>query len=378
MPARLSFDDRLWNPYAVENLEHSHPGLHGHLRKWFTAIGDFDDTSLLRLVNAKGADEVAKWHEKGSAALEAARHVALTLEPVTKALEQALAGSAPFPERQQLEDLLEAARRNRAALLEQAPALAAEALGSASGYADVKAAATKAVDETARRLEAMRERASGSPAPYRELQPVVDELRETWSALDRALAPLSRQDQRAVRDPMQERMAAAARTLCRALFLAKTRDRASGAFPMPGIAAPGDGVAERLAAAVARRDLAGAAATLAPWLRDAWTAGRLGEALDRSAAEIAAGFGLDVPPPPGDWHAGANPMTYEDVRARERTEAPVPAEVTTQNFVAWHVIEIRTEEEDEYLTDIGFLLTLYAISVRTPEGERIGYLALAE
>jgi hypothetical protein len=378
MTAGLSFDDRLWNPYAVENLQQSHPELHEKLRIWFDAIRDFDDTSLLKLINAKGADEVGKWREKGAAALEAARSVALRLEPVLRTLEQALAVATPFPEREQLSGLLEAALRNRAALLEQAPALVSEALASATAYAGSKAAASRAVEDAAKQLDAMLARSSDVSKPYRELRPMVAELAETWSVLDRALAPLSRQDQRVARSAQQERMSAAGRALCRNLFLAKMRDRKSGAWPMPEIAAPGDSAAQRLGAAIAARDFPAAADTLAPWLRDEWTVERLGREFDKSAAEIATGFDLGEAPPPGAWLVGSNPMTYQDVRHQNDAGAPVPVEVTAENFIAWHPMEIRTEDEDEYLTDIGCLMKLYTITVRAPEGQRIGHLAIAE
>ncbi len=79
MATQLSFDQRLWNTQAVENLRLSHPALHDRLRVWFGAQRDFDEKSLVDLVNAKGPDEVARYRETGEAALDEARLVAMSL-----------------------------------------------------------------------------------------------------------------------------------------------------------------------------------------------------------------------------------------------------------------------------------------------------------
>jgi len=360
MTERLEFDDRLLNRYAVENLERSHPAIHAALHAWFAAFGEFDDTA------------------PAHAAAAAIPAIVKTLDGAVAQLETALAVPAAFPEHAQLEALLESARANRIALVERAPAILSRILAQAGGYDVLRAEATAAVEQLAQRLEEMRARSEDDRHSYRELQPMVAELQAVWAALDRALDPLSRQDQRAVRGPQDARMRGAATALCRNLFALKLRDRAAGRWPAPTIAPPGDSAPERLAAALARGDTGAAHATLAPWLDDAWTEARLAETMRGSARATAAGFDLAEPPPAGAYAVGTNPMRYEDVR-QDRTEGPaVPVEVTGENFLGWFPIRIQTEAEDGYLTDLDTLASCYAIAVKTPAGQRIGYLRFEE
>ena len=375
MSDRLQFDDRLLNLYAVEDLEGTHPALHAALLAWFRAFGDFDDGSLGRLIAARGPADVERWKGPAQAALSRIPAVVATLDALIAELETAPSRGAP-DQRARFAELLQAARANRTVLVELAPALVARALDSTRDYDGARAAAAAAVARTVRRLEEMRARSEDASRTYAELQPMVAELQSTWEALDRALAPLSRQDQRAVRGAQDAAMRAAAAALCRNLFLRKMRDRAAGAWPAPTIAPPGDSAPERFAAALARGDYAAAHATLAPWLADAWTEERLAADLRRSAREIAAGFDLVEPPPAGAWSVGSNPMGYEDVRTL--SGAAIPAEVTAENFRGWFPIRVQTEEEDGFLTEMDTLVSLYAIAVDTPAGERIGYLRLEE
>ncbi|HEY7683686.1 MAG TPA: hypothetical protein VH879_13660 [Gemmatimonadales bacterium] len=377
MADQLNFDPRLWNPYAVANLEQSHPELHAALKTWFEALKPFEASDLLKLANARGPAEVAKWGEKGKAALADAPAVASTLGPVIAELKRARAGAAASPGREQLESLLQAAEQNRAALVDHAPAFVARALGSSDSHDALKAAAVAAVEATAFRLEQMLVRSQDESRSYRDLQPLVNELKETWAALDTALRPLSRQDQREVRGPQDRRMTGAATALCLNLFLRKMRDRQSGAWPMPEITPPGDSAPERFAAALARGDYAAAHTTLAPWLTTEWTVERLSQELRQSASEIAAGFDLEEAPPPGAYDVGSNPMSYAEVRNLGDAER-VPEEITAENFLRWVPIQIQTEEEDGYLTNIEYVLSLYTVAVSFDGAERIGYVKLAE
>ena len=378
MTDRLEFDDRLLNRYTVENLEHSHPAVHAALQPWFAAFGDFDHTSLDRLLAARGPAEVERWRTPAQAAVASIPAVVKTLDEAIARLEAALAATAPFAERAQIEGLLESARVNRTTLVERVPANLARALGPAGDYDAARAEAAAAVERTARRLEDMRAHSEDESQSYRDLQPMVAELQEVWATLDRALGALSRQDQRAVRGTQDARMRAAAAALCRNLFLQKMRDRATGRWPAPAIVPPGNSAPERFAAALTRGDYAAAHETLAPWLAGVWTDTRLAETVRASAREIAAGFDLAEPPPAGACHVSSNPMRYEDVR-QDRTEGPtVPVEVTEENFIGWFPIRIQTEEEDAYLTDMDYVASCYAIAVKTPAGEWIGYLRFEE
>ena len=374
MTDRLSFDDRLLNRYTVEDLEKSHPPLHSALQAWFKAFSDFDDTALAKLIAARGQADIDKWKDKGQAALASIPSVVRTLDGVILELESALA-RGPFPEREQLEALFASARKNRKVLVEDAPALAAKALRSVGAYDETKSEAAAAVARTAKQLEQMRDRSADASRPYRELQPLVEELKKTWAALDHALEHLSRQDQRAIREPQDARMREAAGTLCRNLFDRKMRDRASGAWPAPDIFEPGDAAPERLAAALARGDFTAAHGTLAPWVSAEWTLARLREEYTRNTREIAAGFDLSAPPPAGAWEVGANPLTLADLRGEDND---IAEEVTQANFLGWFPIRILTEEEDAYLTDLDYVATLYVIGVATPDGERIGFLRFEE
>src|SRR5262249_47211763 len=171
------FDDRLINRYTVEDLEKSHPALHNALLVWFKAFGDFDDGGLAKLVNAKSPDDVERAKPRAQAALDSIPGVVKTLDAVTAELEAALAAQAAFPERAQLEGLLESARTNRTALAERLPAMAANALGSPASYETARAAAVAAVTRTADRLEEMRARSADATKSYRDLQPTVAELK---------------------------------------------------------------------------------------------------------------------------------------------------------------------------------------------------------
>ena len=374
MTDRLSFDDRLLNRYTVEDLEKSHPPLFSALQAWFKAFSDFDDTSLAKLIAARGRTEVEKWKDKGQSALAAIPGIVQTLDTVIRELERVLVPGA-YPERDQLEQLLAAARINREALVDHAPALVAKALGSVGAYDETKSEAAAAVARTAKQLEEMRDRSADPSRSYRELQPLVEELKQTWAALDHALEHLSRQDQRAVREPQDARMREAAGALCRNLFDHKMRDRASGAWPAPEIFDPGESASERFAAALARGDYAAAYATLAPWVAREWRVERLREEFTRGATEIAAGFDLTEPPPAGAWEVGSNPLTLADLRGEDNDIAEA---VTAATFLGWFPIRILTEEEDAYLTDLDYVATLYVIGVATPDGERIGFLRFEE
>lgn len=52
--------------------------------------------------------------------------------------------------------------------------------------------------------------------------------------------------------------------------------------------------------------------------------------------------------------------------------------MTAESVRGWFPIQIQSEEEDSYLTDMDYLASLYAIAVATPDGERIGYLKFEE
>lgn len=376
MADRLAFDDRLLNRYTVEDLEQTHPALFAALQGWFKAFSDFDDTALAKLIAARGQAEINKWKAKGEAALASIPAVAQTLDAVIRELESALSPGDP-PERERLEGLLESAKKNRTALVDRAPALVATTLRSVGAYDATKSEAAAAVGRTAKRLEEMRDRAADESRPYRELQPLVEELKQTWAALDHSLAPLSRQDQRAVREPQDPRMRAAATALCRNLFERKMRDRAAGAWPAPEIPPPDDSAPHRLAAALARGDFACARATCAPWVAEQWPAERLEEEFRLSAGEIAAGFAMTGPPPAGGYEVGSNPLSFDEIRDDPLGE-DIPDEVTAENFGGWFPIQIQTEDEDAYLTDLAYLASLYAIAVKLPEGERIGFLKFEE
>lgn len=368
------FDDRLLNRYSVADLEQSHPALFAALQAWFKAFSDFDDTSLTKLIAARGQAEIDKWKAKGEAALASIPAVVQTLAAVIRELEAALK-ARDFPERHQLEGLLDSGLKNRSALADQAPALVAKTLGSVGAYDETKSEAAAAVARTAKKLEEMRDRSTDASRSYRDLQPLIEELKKTWAALDHALAPLARPDQRAVREPQESRMREAAQALCRNLFARKQHDRAAGTLSRPEIIQIDDSAPSRFAAALARGDCAAAHATLAPWTAAAWPVRRLEEELIRSASEIAAGFDMSEPPPAGRYEVGENPLSLDELK--DDTEG-IPDEVTVDNFLGWFPIQIQTEEEDSYLTDLDSLASLYVIAVSTSAGDRIGFLTFEE
>jgi hypothetical protein len=70
-------------------------------------------------------------------------------------------------------------------------------------------------------------------------------------------------------------------------------------------------------------------------------------------------------------------MSYAEVRNLGDAER-VPEEITAENFLRWVPIQIQTEEEDGYLTNIEYVLSLYTVAVSFDGAERIGYVKLAE
>lgn len=372
------FDDRLINRYTVEDLGRSHPALHAALLVWFKAFGEFDDGGLATLANARSPADVERAKPRAQAALDSIPGVVTTLDVVIAELEAALAATAAFPERAQLEGLLESARTNRAALVERLPAMAAIALGSPESYEAARGQAAAAVARTAQRLDEMRARSADATKSYKDLQPMVAELKSVWRELDQALSSLSRQDQRAVRGSEDARMRAAAQALCRNLFARKMRDRASGAWPARATVPSGDSAPERFAAALATGNFAAAVATLAPWLTSVWTAERFAEEMTRAARAVAENANLAEAPHAGAYEVSANPMRYDEMRREPAYRSGVPAEVTDENYRGWSNVQIQTDEEDGYLTDIDTLATLYVVVVSTSGGDRIGYLRLVE
>jgi hypothetical protein len=375
MIGRLEFDDRLLNPYAVDDLAAIRPALHRALQAWFSAFGDFDDTSLTKLLAARTPAEVERWRTKAEASLASIPSIVATLDAAIREIEAAQTDRSARIDPSRLHDLRQSAETNRVTLVEQAPALVAAALGAATGSDDGGAEAALVIERAVSRFEALRVRSEADSAPFRELQPLVALLQDTWNDVNRELATLSRPDQQAVRASGQARMRSAARAICDNVYRRKQHDRAAGRWPMPAIPSPGDPVPERFAAALARGELTAAHALLAPWLATAWTAEGLAAKVRESAEAAAAGLELGAPPPVAAWYVGQNPLTYGSVRASASLAAEVPGEVTADNYRAWYIIEWLTDDEDGYLTDLDSLARAYVAVVGTPDGDRIGHLA---
>ncbi|HKV73611.1 MAG TPA: hypothetical protein VJN95_03765 [Gemmatimonadales bacterium] len=374
MTDHLSLDARLWSLDRFRALEASHPSLYLGLKSCISAFGRVDIAALERLMAARGAEAVEPARRAGEPALHTATIVGGMLSQLIGRVEKAVAdaGGTGDPE---LAVLLEAARRNRTALLDEAPSRIAEALASSPEYARHRAAAVAAVDAAALHLELLRTRSARADAKYAELAPMVGDLKEVWAGLDRALAPLSRQEQDSIRGPKLEAMGAAAREIAGNLFGRKMRDRAAGDWPAPEIP-PGESAAERFAWALASRDFGTAGRLLAPWLAADWPAGRIEEEFTREVEASVAGFDLPAAPPPGAWEVGSNPLDLAGLR--EDLSEPVPAAINEDNYRGWWPIQILTEEEDGWLTDLAQLVSVYVIVVELGGRELIGYLRFGE
>lgn len=370
MSLSLALDARLWQPDQFASLEATHPSIYLGLKSCLSAYSRLDLAALLALIAARDSTAVAATRAKGEAALHTATIVGGMLSQLVAKAEKAVADSGPAAA-PALVTLLEAARRNRDAFLVEAPARVGEALASSPEYQQLRAAAFDAVNTAAAQLEAMRLRSDNPATPFRELQPLVERLKELWAGLDRALAPLSREQQEAIRRPLAERLSAAAKALTTNLYTRKAADRAAGAYPPPVIN-PGGTVPEQFAAALASGNYSAAATLLAPWLATAWPASRLKEEMERSAEEILAGFEIVTAPRPGGYDVGANPLELAELKD-DGTEQ-LPDEITEQNFRGWWPTQILTEEEDAWLTDIGYLANYFVIVVEVDGKERIGYV----
>jgi hypothetical protein len=370
VPASLFLDDRLWHLDTFSSLEQSHPSIIAGLKTCVGAYQRVDFDALRALIAARGEDQVTTAQKKGEAALHSAMMLGGMLNPLVQKLERAVGdagGSAPA----ELHLLLEAARQNRSALTEQAPALVAQALRSSPRHERIRAAAEEAVEGTVRRLESMRARSEQPSVPYRELAPMVERLKQIWAALDRALAPLSRQAQESIRRPLADEMTTAARALTRNLYLRKSEDRGRGAWPPPVIN-PGGTVPEQFAAALASGNYSAATTLLAPWLTAEWPAARLRESMEQAAEEIMTGFDLPVAPRPGGYDVGANPLELAELR--EDGMEIIPEDITEDNFRGWWPTQILMDEEDAWLTDIGSLASYFVLVVEVEGKQRIGYL----
>jgi hypothetical protein len=283
--------------------------------------------------------------------------------------------------RLRLEGLLASARTNRAAFLgAQAAVDAARASAVDAGVLATRA--TQALEEAERRLDAMVATAADEAAPYARLEPLVEELRALWDDVDAALEPVMERERRALRAPFDRRLREQAGILCRRLFAALSRDRASGAWPRPKVVVPDDAphahsAAATFALALARDDGQAAHAALAPWLQATWTPQRLREAVATDVAPTLAFYeGLAHAPAPAKVRVVTNPLAFEDV-AGDETE-PLPAEVTADNFHEWHPVEILTDEIDAWLTDWGIWCSMFVATVRTQDGEKVGYFRIGD
>ncbi|HTO73930.1 MAG TPA: hypothetical protein VMJ30_08925 [Gemmatimonadales bacterium] len=374
MTDHLSLDERLWDLDHYQSLESSQPSLYLGLKSCISAFSRVDLAALDRLMAARGAAEVEPARGAGELALHTATIVGGMLSQLIGKLETAVTGARRNAD-PQLEVMLEAARRNRTALLNEAPVRVAEALASSPEYTRQRAAAVAAVDAAALHLAVMRTRSASPDASYAELAPMVGELRELWGELDRALAPLSRREQESIRGPQSEAMGAVAREITRNLYERKMRDRASGAWPRPEIP-PGESAAERFAWALASANYGTAARLLAPWLAAEWPPSRIEEEFARSVEEVVGGFDLPAAPPPGAWQVGSNPLDLAGLR--DDLGEPIPEAVNEENFRGWWPIQILTDEEDGWLTDLAQLAAVSVIAVELGGRELIGYIRFGD
>jgi len=366
----LSLDDRLWTLDTFTSLEASYPSIYSGLKTCLGAWQRLDLDSLERLIAARGEEQVAATQQKGEGALRGALILGGMLNPLVQKLERATA-EAGAGESPTLGIMLEAAQKNRRELIETAPALVAAALRSSPRHERLRGHATDAVERTLHRLEQMLARSEEAGVRFRELAPMVEQLKQLWADLDRALAPLSRMEQESIRRPHSDAMTSAARSLTRNLYLRKSEDRASGAWPPPVIN-PGGTVPEQFAAALASAHYSGATTLLAPWLATEWPATRLREAMEQASEAILAGFDLAIAPKPGGYDVGSNPLELAELR--EDGQETIAAEVTDENFRGWWPTQILTDEEDAWLTEISYVASYFVIVVEVAGKERIGYL----
>jgi hypothetical protein len=382
MAERLQLDDRLYNPYAVEDLATSHPEIFAALKKWFAALGDFDDDSLIRLLGARNEAEAVKYRAKGEQALAQLPLVLTVLDELSVALDGAVAkeaaGSAGHA---RLTGLATAARQNRTEL-GRAPELVQKVLSLAANLAPAVQGGEQAVEAAAKKLEALAAASAVGVKSFSELSPFIQQLQQVWRDLDAALKDLPRPEARRLRGAQHARMQAAAGRITANLLTAKQRDRAAGRLSSPEFTLHEDRVADRFAHAIVRGDYDGAAALLAPWMRAPWAPATLREKVEGEYANVAAQWadqlgGAQLPP--GDYRVSNNPLGLKELRGiQSGSWGSIPAEITEENFGGWVLFNILTSEEDAYLTDLENLLSGYLIPVNTADGDRIGFLAFGE
>ena len=235
------------------------------------------------------------------------------------------------------------------------------------------------VAATADKLEEMSAKSGAPGARFSDLRPMIKELGDTWASLDAALKNFPRPEAKRIRETQAARTQPAASALCRNLIQAKMRDVAAGVYQQPKIIAKADTIGDRFAIAILQKDYESARGLMAPWLKDRWTPEVLRQTVEEGCAEIGRGFEMDPPPPAADYEVGSNPLGIADLRDGSSVgEEPIPDEITEDNFIAWVPVTIMPDEEDTYLTDIGFLLAPYLITVKVNGEEKIGYLRFGE
>ena len=232
---------------------------------------------------------------------------------------------------------------------------------------------------TAQRLEEMAAKSAQPGARFAELQPMIKELEDIWARVDAALKEFPRPEAKRIRETQSARTGVAASALSKNLIAAKMRDGGSGLYQRPKIVAKADTIGDRFAVAIVKKDYEGACALMAPWLQERWTREVLQRTVEEGCAEIGRGFDMDTPPPAADYEVGSNPMGIADLRDEYFVqEEPIPDQITEENFIAWVPVTIIPDEEDTYLTNIGFLLAPYLITVKDNGMEKIGYLRFGE
>lgn len=378
MAERLQLDDRIYNPYTVDDLEQSHPPVFAALQGWFAAVRKFEDGPILRFIGARTAADAAKHRDACQQSLAALPGVLGALDELIAVLDAGLAGEpAGSANRARLSPLADSARHNRREL-GRMPEMASRALAQLEPSTQTLAGGEHVVESTAQKLEALA-LASQEQRSFTELRPLMEQLRVAWDGLDEALKDLPHAEQRRLRGEQHSRMQAAVDRLTANLLAARQRDRAAGLLAPPDYTRHAESVEDEFLVALLRADYDGACSLLAPWLGARWTPEALRQAVEAQYALAAAEVPDTSQLPPGDYYLSGNPLGLAELRGIQlRSWGEIPGEISEENYGGWKLFSILTDEDDAYLTNIENLASGFLIPVRTAAGERIGFLAFGE
>src|SRR5689334_1270377 len=95
MSEPIHLDDSIYNPYALEGFGDWQPSLITVYARWVRSAANFDEDPLLKLIAARGPEEVARHRARGEAALDQLPSLIGVLDELISELNRSLAQANP-------------------------------------------------------------------------------------------------------------------------------------------------------------------------------------------------------------------------------------------------------------------------------------------